>query len=334
MRAELAARWTSFLGFAERRLPALTRLKRAETLPIALHRRRIYVVPTRFGLVYSGMLLIMLLGALNYSNNPAMLLTCLLGAAAYQSVFSGFGALNRIALCAIKTRPCHAGDALHLSLHFDSGRSARRALHVRMENADNGTGGNDVVFDMTAEGTASVETSIPALRRGWQPVGRIRIWCEYPFGLFHVWSWLHPQYRALVYPRAEANAPPFPESGSAAANLATVRRGGDELSMLRDYHPSDARRLIAWKASARHDRLLVKEFDRPQSREIIFDWHSAEGLEYEARISRLAAWVERAESLRVPYALVLPALRVGAGLGFEHQQSCLRALALLPDTHA
>lgn len=334
MRAELAARWTSLLGLAEQRLPALTRLKRAETLPIALHRRRIYVVPTRFGLVYTGMLLIMLLGALNYSNNPAMLLTCLLGAAAYQSVFSGFRELNRIALRAIKARPCHAGDALHLSLHVDSGQSARHALHLRMENAGGVTGSDDVVFDIAAEGTVSVEASIPALRRGWQPVGRIRIWSEYPFGLFHVWSWLHPQYRALVYPRAEGNAPPFPESGSAAANLAIVRRGGDELSMLRDYHPSDARRLIAWKASARHDTLLVKEFDRPQSREIVLDWQSVEGLEHEARISRLAAWVERAESLRVPYALALPALRVGPGLGGEHQQSCLRALALLPDAPA
>jgi len=333
MRAVFAARWTSLLAYAERRLPALTRLKRAETLPIALHRRRIYVVPTRFGLVYSVMLAIMLLGALNYNNNPAMLLTCLLAAAAYQSLFSGFRTLNRIALQAIKAHPCHAGGTLRFSFHFDAGPSARRALRLRMENAEQEAGCYDVVFDVPARDTVSVEASIPALRRGWQAIGRVRVWSEYPFGMFHVWSWLHPEFRALVYPRIEADAPAFPEAAS-AANAATMRRGGDELSMLRDYRPSDARRLIAWKASARHDSLLVKEFDRPQNREIVLDWHSLEGLFQEARISRLAAWVERAESLRVPYVLALPALRLGPGLGAEHQQSCLRALALLPDAPA
>ena len=46
-----------------------------------MHRRRIYVLPTRFGLAYSCVLVVMLLGALNYNNNPAMLLTCLIAAA-------------------------------------------------------------------------------------------------------------------------------------------------------------------------------------------------------------------------------------------------------------
>ncbi|HXD37208.1 MAG TPA: DUF58 domain-containing protein, partial [Rhodanobacter sp.] len=38
---------------AERRLPSLTRYRRAEKLPIELHRRRIYIVPTGFGLGFS-----------------------------------------------------------------------------------------------------------------------------------------------------------------------------------------------------------------------------------------------------------------------------------------
>ena len=45
---------------AERRLPALTRYRRPENLPIELHRRRIYIVPTGFGLGFSVLLLVML----------------------------------------------------------------------------------------------------------------------------------------------------------------------------------------------------------------------------------------------------------------------------------
>ncbi len=105
----VATRWSRALGFAERRLPALTRLKKKETLPIRLDRRRIYVVPSRFGLLFSVILIVMLLGALNYNNNPAILLTCLLAAASYQSIFQSFRTLNGVQLVAIQAQPCHAG---------------------------------------------------------------------------------------------------------------------------------------------------------------------------------------------------------------------------------
>lgn len=337
MRAKPASRWTRLLGFAERRLPALTRLKRAETLPIVLHRRRIYVVPSRFGLTFSLILLVMLLGALNYSNNPAMLLTCLLGAAAYQSVFSGFRAMNRVELRSIQAQPCRAGDTLRLCLFFHSAAPERRGIRLRMEDGATGqsnekpavTSDVETVFDIPAEGMQVVAVDIPAQRRGLQQIGRIRVWSEYPFGLFHIWSWLNPQFSALIYPRAESHAPPPPQDGG-QAQAPAHRRSDDELGMLRDYHPSDARRMIAWKASARHDHLLVKEFEQRRGQEIVLDWHSLEGIDQETRISRLTAWVDRAENAATPYLLALPHVRIGPNLGAEHRHACLRELALMP----
>src|SRR5574337_594158 len=104
--------------YAERRLPALTRLKRVESLPIRLDRHRIYVLPTRFGLMLSLLLLVMLLGALNYNNNPALLLTCLFAAAAYQSVFAAFATLNLLEVTALRVEPGHAGSDLEFLIHF------------------------------------------------------------------------------------------------------------------------------------------------------------------------------------------------------------------------
>ena len=77
--ADLRAR---ILAWAERRLPALTRLRRAEALPTRLDRRRIYVLPSGFGLMFGLLLFVMLVGALNYGNNAAVLLTCVLAGAA------------------------------------------------------------------------------------------------------------------------------------------------------------------------------------------------------------------------------------------------------------
>jgi uncharacterized protein (DUF58 family) len=331
MSSSIPTRRSKLLQLAERRLPALTRLKRAEALPILLHRRRIYVVPSRFGLIYSAMLIVMLIGSLNYANNPALLLTCLLGAAAYLSVFSGFRTLNQVELKSIRAEPCHAGDTLDLALEFASAAAApKRGLRLRMENGrQTETTGEEIVFELAPATTQAVAAHLPAPSRGWIPLGRVRIWTEYPYGLFHVWSWMHPDQRALIYPRLEANAPPLPQAdGDAQAH--NLRRDEDEFGLLREYRSGDPRRLIAWKASARQDHLLVKQFESQRGDEVVLAWNRLGGLDEEARISRLAAWVERAESAQTPYCLELPLIRLGPALGPTHRHACLRELALMP----
>ncbi|MHB8678689.1 MAG: DUF58 domain-containing protein [Rudaea sp.] len=311
---------TRLFEYAERRLPALTRLKRSEPLPIRLDRHRIYVLPTRFGLMLSALLLVMLLGALNYNNNPALLLTCLLAAAAYQSVFAAFAALNRLEVSAVRAEPCHAGDDLVVGIHFHTASRPRHSLRLR-------AGNSEISFDLDADGTAGLR--IPTAQRGWLRPGRLRLSSEYPFGLFEVWSWINPEFAALVYPRLETNPPPLPQHGARAQREAD-RSGGDELAALRTYQTGDPPRNIAWKASARRDELLVKEFETPRGHEVVLDYAALRGLAHEDRLARLAAWVCLAEFQCAPYALSLRETHIDAGLGAQHRHACLRALALAP----
>ena len=74
MRDALAAPLAALRG----RMLAWARPRQPESLPVRLDRRRVYVLPTRFGLFYGVLLAAMLLGALNYNNNPALLLGLLL----------------------------------------------------------------------------------------------------------------------------------------------------------------------------------------------------------------------------------------------------------------
>jgi uncharacterized protein (DUF58 family) len=159
--------------------------------------------------------------------------------------------------------------------------------------------------------------------------GRLRLCSQYPFGLFEVWSWINPEFAALVYPRLEADPPPLPRHGT-LAQREIERSGGDELAALRAYQTGDPPRNIAWKASARRDELLVKEFETPRGHEVVLDYASLRGLTHEDRLARLAAWVCLAESRRTAYALRLPQARIEAAVGPEHRHACLRALALAP----
>jgi uncharacterized protein (DUF58 family) len=322
MAATLADVRGRVLAYAERRLPALTRLRQPEALPVALHRRRIYVLPTRFGLGFAFLLFVMLIGALNYGNNPALLLTCLLGAIAGASLFAGFRAMSGLALAQVRAGEMHAGETANVRLRFAPGPRARASLRVKL-------GDDDTAFALPANTPLDVELPFTPPTRGWNRCGRVRVWTEYPLGLFGIWSWINPDAAFLVFPALEANAPPLPP-GAGFAGERTPAGDSEELAGLRDYRSNDARRLIAWKASLRHDRLLVRDSERRSGEALTLDYAALRGLDHEARIRRLAAWVVAAETAHASYALRLPEKTFGPASGADHRRDCLRALALLP----
>jgi len=304
---------------AERRLPALTRLRQPEPLPIELTRRRIYILPSAFGLAFSALLMVMLVGALNYANNAALLLTCLLGAAGASSMLLAFRTLDGVCLRDIRAGHAVAGETLELALDFSASRM-REA--VRLDCA-----GETHAF--VVDGTTELTLRLPTLQRGWQELPRLRIWSTWPLGLFRAWSWLHPRRSVLVWPRPEQAGPP--PHIPADAHERRRAQPGEDLATLRDYRRGDMPRHIAWKASARHRDLLVKDFDSPETRETWrLDWHALRAFDRETRIARLARWLGEAEAQGRRYSLHLPDECIDAGNGPAHYARCMNALAVLP----
>jgi uncharacterized protein (DUF58 family) len=320
--AAIANLRTRALAYAERRLPALTRLRKAESLPIRLDRRRIYVLPTGFGAALALLLFVMMLGALNYANNPALLLTCLFGASAGASLFAGFRVMNGLALVRVGSGECHAGTPLALHLHFAPSGRARPSLCVRCGEIES-------AFALPAHVEADVTVALPAEKRGWLRAGRLRLSTEYPLGLFHVWSWLHPDAEFLVFPAIEKPAPPLP-SAEHRGDVQMRAGTGEEHAGLRDYRVTDPPRLIAWKASARHDSLLVRDAEHRSDAALVLDYATLHGLDHEARIRRLTAWVLAAEATQREYVMSIPGGVFGPAVGAVQRHACLRALALLP----
>lgn len=322
MEGAIASLRKRVLAEAERRLPALTRLRQPEPLPIRLDRRRIYVLPTGFGIALALLLLVMLIGALNYGNNPAMLLTCLFGAACGASLFAGFRVLSGLGLIGVRANEVHAGEPLALRLRFDGNGRGRPSLRLHCDG-----------IETAVALPASVgEASLPLRpqRRGWYRPGRIRISSEYPLGLFRAWSWVNPGQAFLVLPALESPAPPLPAGGG---DLGEQSRMGasEEHSGLRDYRGSDPSKLIAWKASIRHDTLLVRDTEWRAGEALTLDYALLPGLAHEQRISRLATWVLSADAIQAASTLRLPHATIGPGSGPSHRIECLRALALAPD---
>ena len=297
--------------------------RHAETLPVRLDRRRIYILPTATGLFFGVLLGTMGLGALNFNNNPALLLALLLAGAAQASLIGAHLQLSGLTVGAVAADPVPAGEPLHLKISLAAGdQRLRRGLRI-----GHGDAATHATFD--SHGT-TVELALPTERRGWLPLPRLQLSTVQPLGLARAWAYAWPQQSALVYPAPEAQAPPLP-APAGDQGRAQVTRAGDDVHHLRAYRAGDAPRSVAWKASARRDSLLVREYEQHRSDQLTLDWTLTAGLAYEQRIRRLARWVDDAEREGRRYALLLPGQPpIPMGLGPLHRHRCLRALALLP----
>jgi uncharacterized protein (DUF58 family) len=313
---------TGFRASLRRRFDTWMRPRAPEPLPIAIDRRRVYVVPTRFGLFFALLLGAMGLGALNDNNNPALLLALLLAGAGLASLLVAHLQLSGLGVATVGADPVPAGEPLSLRVHLRAG-DGRERRGLRVECGDVATNAS------LADGAGEAVLELPTTRRGWLQPPRLRISTRQPLGLAFAWCLAWPQARLLVYPRPERDAPPLPfDCGE--GQRARPHVAGDEPHHLRAYRSGDPRRNIAWKPSAHHGALLVREHERREGAEIVLDWHELGNLPIETRISRLARWVDEAERRNLRYRLQLPGQSIGPAQGPAHRHACLRALALLP----
>lgn len=304
---------------------SLTRPRAAESLPVVIDRRRVYVLPTRFGLFYAALLLGMAVGALNYNNNPALLLCFLLGGTGMASLIVAQLQLTGLRIVAIDAEPVAAGQPLPIRVHTQADPSrVRRGLRVDDDDL------LESALLNLEQGRGEAELALPTQRRGWLDVPRLRLYTTRPLGLARTWTYVWSDTALLVYPAPELHGPPLP-SGSGEQAQTRLHAAGDDVHHLRGYRAGDARRAIAWKPSARRDALLVREYEQPLGADVVLDWRQLNALAYEARISRLARWVDEAERDGRRYRLCLPGQPdLGPDRGPQHRHTCLRALALMP----
>ena len=290
---------------------------------IILTQRRIFILPTRQGLVLAAVLILMLLGDINYNLSLGYILTFLLAMMALMSMLHAWRNLAHLEIRAGHTEPVYCGEAARFLLYINSGLP--RYQLVLQSNSS-----NKITFDLPEKQTSEIFFPLPAAKRGWLDAGRLTLHTEFPLGLFHAWSYLHFDTRCLVYPKPLNDAPlPSGSDGKGKHSIA----GDDDFAGLRTYVPGDAQPRIAWKAYARGQGLMVKQFANQEGGELLLDIADAPESDLEGKLSRMTRWVLDADFLGLRYALCLNDENIPAGNGTAHRDECLRSLALFGLPH-
>lgn len=317
-------------------LSNLIRGPRLDTGRVTLDRRRIYILPTRRGVFFGLLLLLLLLGSINYALSLGFVLTFLLAGLGHVAMLHTYRNLRGIQIEAGAAPPVFVGDAAQffisleapgprpaIGLRFNMAAPARNmAAPARKKQAP-------AWVDLIEPGAQSAAIALSAQQRGWLQPGRFTVFTNFPLGLFRAWSYVDFGARCLVYPR------PLPcalltlgeqlEQGGARS---TQHEGADDFSALREYRLGDAPRHVAWKASTKSEHLLTKQFVAPASATLWFDWHSLNDADPETRLSRLTGMVLEAERSQQAYGLRLPGQTFAPDLGHTQRERCLKALAL------
>lgn len=302
----------------------LFQLRGPETGPIILVQRRVFILPTRQGLIFAATLLLMLTGSINYSLSLGFILTFLLGATGISAMIHTFRNLANLRLSAGRVHPVFAGETAQFTVCIENVSASDRysigLTHDRKESA---------YTDVPARQMVWTGIGIPATRRGVLRSGRLTLFTRYPLGLYRAWAYLELDMQCIVYPRPAAPGLPLPTPESSPGAGTQHGQGREDFSGLRQYQPGDSPRHIAWKAAAREQGLLTKQFSGRANTELWLDWRQFPAhMDVEEKLSRLTRWVLDAHVRGFSFGLRLPGATITLASGNAQRERCLQALAL------
>lgn len=298
-----------------------------ETPPVRLTQRRIYVLPTKAGVLFGSTLVVMLMGAINYNLSLGYILVFLLSGLGIASLLHTYRVLANLTLRPGKAEPVFAGQTGHVVVIIQNPSDiTRHSLQCSLQASHTTT------LDVDAWEEARALLPVATERRGLLRFPRCKLSSTFPLGVFRAWSYAHLGNELLVYPKPEERGPAPPEHPQDSQSAAAVLDGQDDFAGLRRYQQGDSLKQIAWKALAHGHPLMSKQFTGGARAQLHLRWEDTAGCGgTEARLSRLCRWILEARAREMNFSVNLPSVSIPLGGGDAQVARCLSALALYDD---
>lgn len=296
--------------------------------------RRIYILPTREGIFFLAILLLLLAGAMNYNNGLLFFFTFLLAGVGIITMHHTHNNLLHIRLTAAEAKPVFAGEALHLPIQVSLKQGQTKPRHSLSCQLNGGNSDTKLIdkqrFDLISATGDTLHFVLPTHQRGLLQTPPITLSSRYPLGLLRAWANILLAREYLVYPK------PLNLSEIKRQDVATEEgtgdrgKGYDEFTELREKQLSDSYAHVHWKAYARTETLLIKQYGGALSEQVVLRWQDYASYATEKRLSLFTRLLMEAHDQQQKFALELPTEVIPLGAGDAHLHRCLRSLALFP----
>lgn len=291
--------------------------------PYLLTHRRVYILPTSQGLAFALLLLIMLLGSINYSNSLGYFLTFMLASLIQVTIFHTYNNLLKLSYGPAICKPVFAGQEASFIIQVNN------INHKTRFSVDAFTPQKiRTMSDINKDCISTITVKHIYNQRGLIALPRFTVESRFPLGLFRAWAHIQFDQDQLVYPKPLLHCGlPIKNSGSSTGKK-QLELGTEDFKGLRSYVESDPLQHIHWKSFARHQSLQTKEFSSSSSSDLWLNYSDTTVSGVELKLSQLTCWVLSADKQNLNYGLKLPNIILQPNNHPQHLKSCLQQLAL------
>ena len=224
-------------------------------------------------------------------------------------------------------QPAFVGQEVSLPLEImNDSRATRHGIELVLSGSD---GEHRRIDYIPAHKAARVTLRFPARQRGEHNLGTLCLTSAYPLGFLRFLRKFAPSQTYIVYARPAGDVRlPSTFVRRRDGRTLTEPGEGDDFAGVRTYVHGESQRHIDWRAVARGQPLMTKQFAAEAEGVVYFDFSALHFANVEERLSQLALWIIEAERTRRPYGLRLPGNEIPPAIGQQHFHQCLRALSL------
>ncbi|ABS08192.1 MULTISPECIES: DUF58 domain-containing protein [Shewanella] len=299
---------------------------------ITLSHRSIFILPSGFGLVWLGLVLLLYLFGTNYQNNLVIGLSILLLSLFNTCILYSYKNLAGLHLRAMTPPEVYAGETLTFPVLISTHHSGH---NIQLNYPHNRT------YTVQNIGTDEQQALVPFEyhQRGQVSPGRLKIESFYPLGLCRAWSHVDLAISHLVFAQP-IEAPLLLEADHTQSEQDPLLLAGkhvsgiDEFKGLKPHVLGESLKQVAWKQWAQGRGMLSKEFQQPQGDPVWLRLRP-DAKRLETQLSQLSWQINKLTQLEQYFGLHLQTpmgedILIAPSIGHNHRIACHKALALYP----
>jgi uncharacterized protein (DUF58 family) len=288
-----------------------------------------YIIPTRFGFYFGGSCLLLIYSSFASGNNLMYLYTFFLCSLGFTSLWLTHVNVTDVRVDSVTIEDVFADVPAYATVTlFNNSKKSRYFIKVYCQVTE-----PVVVEVIKPKSFTRVRVPLGYFSRGEHRLPRLTLNSTFPFLLLVSWKVYMFEKTFLVFPKREGvSNPPFIQAlneNKEGRTIDQVRSADSEFAGHRKFENSDSSRHIDWKAFARTERLLVKDYQGYRPHQVNIQWKKTRDIKgLEKRLSQMALWIEIAESKGFHYSFEMGSQNFNSDRGRVHYLKCLKTLAL------
>jgi len=300
--------------------------------PLRIKKNRIYIIPTKNGLIFIGGIVAIIATGVVYNNNLVLLLGFFLFSIFIISMLGTYQNLRHLTLEAMPVPDQHAKEPTSLPLKIiNKGRSQRQMIDLSPWRKELKFGQPFQLEEIRSDQQIVCHLVLAPMTRGVHYIPRISLSTVYPLGLFCAWTVLDVEGEFFLYPKPLGNLPlRLAEKENKIFNSEMITSGHqsiDEFFEHKKFQRSENFRRIDWKIFSRRGKLMVKSYESKTDKCFSVRFYDVPCCNEEEVLSQLSQWLSQAREREGVFELVLPNCKIPFGFGTQHYQKCQRELA-------